>query len=66
MNKYFLFALLLFAANNSLLAQNNADTYFVSGNIVERESLSPLEYATIGFYNSTESKIVELENYMET
>ena len=31
MNKYFLFALLLFAANNSLLAQNNADTYLVSG-----------------------------------
>ncbi|MBT7850577.1 MAG: TonB-dependent receptor [Formosa sp.] len=58
MNKYFLFALLLFAANNSLLAQNNTDTYLVSGNIVERESLSPLEYATIGFYSSTGSKIV--------
>ena len=58
MNKYFLFVLILILALTSLSAQKKLETYVVSGNIVERESKSPLEYATIGFYSSTENKII--------
>ncbi len=58
MSKYFLFVLTLILAHSSLSAQKTPDTYIVSGTIVERASQSPLEYATVGFYSSTETKLV--------
>ena len=40
------------------MAQSGLDSFVVSGTILERESQSPLEYATIAFYSSIENRIV--------
>ena len=58
MNKYFLFFLTLILAQTVLIAQKEPGTYVVSGNIIERESQSPLEYATIAFVSSSENKVI--------
>ena len=58
MNKYFLFAFTLVLAHTCLIAQNKLDTFVVSGNILEKESQLPLEYATIAFFSPTENKMI--------
>jgi outer membrane receptor protein involved in Fe transport len=58
MNKSLLFLFALILSNSSLMAQSGLDSFVVSGTILERESQSPLEYATIAFYSSIENRIV--------
>ena len=58
MNKSFLFLFALILSNTSLIAQSRADSYVVSGTIIERETQSPLEYATIAFFSPTENRII--------
>ena len=58
MNKYFLIAITLILGQTSLFAQRKPDTYVVSGNIIEKESKLPLEYATIVFFSPIENKMI--------
>jgi outer membrane receptor protein involved in Fe transport len=51
-----LFAFIL--SHTLLIAQRELDAYVISGNIIERESQSPLEYATISFFSTTENTII--------
>ena len=58
MNKHLLFTIALVVIHSSLFAQRELDTSIVSGNILEKESQSPLEYATISFFSPTENRMI--------